>query len=435
MRRLVQIRQIGIAWIGFPGAHHTVLEHVLGTYYLSKKIVQYIGKNAQNTPIPSEDQQLLGVAILLSRIHVEPLRHVFWDIADRREDKSSDLPVTAKNLINNEGIESEVHKCLKKYWKSDTNTKIESIVNINWRKEGNNTSSSDFDYLKPLIRGSPITLNWLDNVPRDAYYSGIGSSSISSDSINIFQNSYIANDGIVLSDNAIIPVETLLISRIHQYSQLYSNEDVIVPQKMLIKAIVRYCTRANVGLSEFRNKIIRDCYSDEELILYLGNQFKMANDNVGKRIIDSIFAGQLYNPVFPVRSWLELTSAEKDQIVKLFGKKKEIIKYESQVADKLGIENSRIIIDFDRPQGEPRNTKNVFVSKNSQKINIFEMLSIFDDTTADPFDSNRKILNKIIFRNWFFGVYLDPTLKIPPNKINKVVTDILGIAIQKGETK
>ncbi|MDH7507668.1 MAG: nucleotidyltransferase, partial [Candidatus Thermoplasmatota archaeon] len=37
IQRLYNIKQLGLAHLVFPGAHHTRLEHSLGTYFISCK--------------------------------------------------------------------------------------------------------------------------------------------------------------------------------------------------------------------------------------------------------------------------------------------------------------------------------------------------------------------------------------------------------------
>jgi HD superfamily phosphohydrolase len=38
VQRLLNIKQLGFTHLVFPGAHHTRLEHSLGTYYLAYKV-------------------------------------------------------------------------------------------------------------------------------------------------------------------------------------------------------------------------------------------------------------------------------------------------------------------------------------------------------------------------------------------------------------
>ena len=42
IQRLYNIKQLGLAHLVFPGAHHTRLEHSLGTYYMASKAAEML---------------------------------------------------------------------------------------------------------------------------------------------------------------------------------------------------------------------------------------------------------------------------------------------------------------------------------------------------------------------------------------------------------
>ena len=74
IQRLYNIKQLGFAHLVFPGAHHTRLEHSLGSYYLASKVgdVLNLGK---------DERKLVSCAALLHDIGHGPFSHTFENVA------------------------------------------------------------------------------------------------------------------------------------------------------------------------------------------------------------------------------------------------------------------------------------------------------------------------------------------------------------------
>lgn len=86
VQRLRGIKQLGTAYLVYPGATHTRFDHSLGTSYLAKKIMKTIEKNG--CEIDSETKEMIAIAGLIHDVSHVPYGHTFEDerkIFDRHD--------------------------------------------------------------------------------------------------------------------------------------------------------------------------------------------------------------------------------------------------------------------------------------------------------------------------------------------------------------
>lgn len=77
VQRLRGIKQLGTAYLVYPGALHTRFDHSLGVCALSHRIVQHL--RAQGLHIAPEIEQIIGVAALLHDVTHIPFGHTLED--------------------------------------------------------------------------------------------------------------------------------------------------------------------------------------------------------------------------------------------------------------------------------------------------------------------------------------------------------------------
>jgi len=84
MQRLRGIRQLGTAYLVFPGAQHTRFEHSLGTLHLLGRMVEAINRNRELAPlerigVPDEEARILRAAALVHDVTHIPFGHNIED--------------------------------------------------------------------------------------------------------------------------------------------------------------------------------------------------------------------------------------------------------------------------------------------------------------------------------------------------------------------
>src|SRR4051812_17408435 len=64
-QRLRYVRQLGLAYLVYPGATHTRFEHALGTYHLARRTLALLEERGELEPLPLEESAVVRAAALL----------------------------------------------------------------------------------------------------------------------------------------------------------------------------------------------------------------------------------------------------------------------------------------------------------------------------------------------------------------------------------
>ena len=75
VQRLRYIRQLGHAFLVYPGATHSRFEHALGTYHLTKLALSALAERGELSQVAEEDQLAVRLAALLHDIGHYPFSH------------------------------------------------------------------------------------------------------------------------------------------------------------------------------------------------------------------------------------------------------------------------------------------------------------------------------------------------------------------------
>lgn len=224
-QRLYNIKQLGLAHLVFPGAHHTRLEHSLGAYHMAVKAAEILGLN-------NDEKELLSCAAILHDIGHGPFSHTLEsllrdslnvDHVDLTEDlifnKYSIFEPEEKKFVDSESV----FDILKKH-----GIKHKQVSDIIRGKKG------EKNYLNQLLNSS-IDVDQLDYLMRDAYYTGVSYGLI--DIERFLQTLTISNNNLAVSKKGVGVVENILMARTLMYSSVYFHKTVRIGELMLSKAI------------------------------------------------------------------------------------------------------------------------------------------------------------------------------------------------------
>jgi HD superfamily phosphohydrolase len=75
VQRLRYVRQLGHAFLVYPGATHTRFEHALGAYHLTQRALTALGERGELTRVDREARRAVGLAALLHDIGHYPFSH------------------------------------------------------------------------------------------------------------------------------------------------------------------------------------------------------------------------------------------------------------------------------------------------------------------------------------------------------------------------
>ncbi len=330
MQRLYNVKQLGLAHLVFPGAHHTRLEHSLGAYHIARNITEMI-------PLDEGEQELVMCAALLHDIGHGPFSHTLESIL--RESLNVDHVDLTEKLIK--GDYSVFHDD-----ESSIISQKESVFSILESHGIDQQLVSDMirgdvserPYLGQLLN-SVIDVDQLDYLLRDAYYTGVAYGMI--DLQRFMQTVLINGTTLAIDRKGIGVVESVLMARLLMYNSVYFHKTVRIAELMLSKAI---------ELTEYHHPFDFFKMTDAELVNWLKQQGVYQHD-----IVTRLKYRQLFKQAFK----LSLNEVNEDQRACIRALDDVAIRREKECMfeDCLDIPKGYIIIDVpskDIYQAEPR---------------------------------------------------------------------------------
>ena len=203
MQRLRYVKQLAFAYLVYPSANHTRFEHSLGTYNVTRMIMQNIGK--------TEDSELSYVGLL------------------------HDIGHAAFSHLSDFALETYLHKTHE--------TIGEEIINGSGIKDIISDSGLSFKKFMSYFRGNGIGAvvtgalgsDRIDYLSRDSYYTGVAYGAI--DSYRLINKITIFKNAPALFKQAITSAESLLIARYLMFSSVYYHHAVVIAGAMYAKAL------------------------------------------------------------------------------------------------------------------------------------------------------------------------------------------------------
>lgn len=225
LQRLYNIKQLGLAHLVFPGAHHTRLEHSLGTYHMASRSAEILN-------LEKDDKEIVISAALLHDIGHGPFSHTLEALL--RDSLNVDHVVLTEKLIFGEYEIFDIQE--KGFIKSDNVNEILDKNNVDKKKIANAIKGNikDKPFLSQLIDNA-IDVDQLDYLIRDAYYTGVAYGMIDID--RFLQTLSIHNDNLIVKRKGVGVVENILMARALMYSSIYFHKTVRIAELMLSKAI------------------------------------------------------------------------------------------------------------------------------------------------------------------------------------------------------
>jgi HD superfamily phosphohydrolase len=96
-QRLRNIRQLGLAYVVYPGATHSRFEHALGTYHLSRQTLALLCESDRSLAMEPDEQSIVRAAALLHDIGHYPFSHALEEIGQlHHEDVALPLITTGE---------------------------------------------------------------------------------------------------------------------------------------------------------------------------------------------------------------------------------------------------------------------------------------------------------------------------------------------------
>lgn len=244
-QRLRYVRQLGLAYLVYPGATHTRFEHALGAYHLCRVAIGLLREQNELRDVSEEDCTVAGLAGLLHDVGHYPFSHALEEIGATHHEE------VARSLVT-EGALADV---LRSRVAEDAPERIMALI------RGQSASP-----LQGLISGS-LDLDKIEYLKRDAHMCGVAYGEIDVDRL-INSMVLVSEHGsgrrvIGVAEKGLSALESLLFAKYQMYRNVYWHHAVRGATAMYKRIVEDACaSRAldQAGLAAF---------TDEGLLFHL----------------------------------------------------------------------------------------------------------------------------------------------------------------------
>lgn len=228
MQRLRRIKQMGFAWLVYPGAEHSRFGHALGAFHVAQRAIRQLR-------LEPELALHLKVAALLHDIGHGPFSHAWEHVFPGASHEQWGARIVRED--------PELGQCLRALAPD-----LPEVLCRFWDK----TYRPHF--ARKLV-ASQLDVDRLDYLLRDGHYSGAGYATFDLDWIlHAMQVGQVRSDEEDPTDLVIdyrrgmYAVEQYLFARSYMYAQVYHHKTVRAAEWMFIKAMERFSALTRQGM-------------------------------------------------------------------------------------------------------------------------------------------------------------------------------------------
>ena len=207
-QRLRYVRQLGLAYLVYPGASHSRFEHALGAYHLAGRALAMLEERDGSSAARRESAAVVRCAALLHDIGHYPYSHALEEIGALHHEE------VARPLITT-GAVAEV---LRAELGTDAPDRIMALIR--------GTSDSP---LQGLISGS-LDLDKIEYLKRDAFMCGVNYGDIDVDrllnSLVVVEEQGRDGPTVGISEKGLSALESLLFAKYQMYRNVYWHHAV-----------------------------------------------------------------------------------------------------------------------------------------------------------------------------------------------------------------
>ena len=310
-QRLRYVRQLGLAYLVYPGASHSRFEHALGTYHLARRTLTLVGEQDNVRALDPDACRLVRYAALLHDIGHYPFSHALEEIGAVHHEE------VARPLI----MQGAVSDILRDALGDDAPRRIMDLI------RGRSDSP-----LQGLISGS-LDLDKIEYLKRDAFMCGVNYGDIDADrlldSLTIVENPEGGEPMVGIFEKGLSALESLLFAKYQMYRNVYWHHAVrsaTAMYKRLVEGALRAGTLDAGSLASF---------TDEGLLHELG-------ERAPTTLLSAMRERRLYKRVFECPA-AELQPGIGEWIA---DDRALVVAVEDQLASELRLEPGQLLLDY-----------------------------------------------------------------------------------------
>ena len=206
-QRLRYVRQLGLAYLVYPGATHSRFEHALGTYHLARRTLDRLGA-VEGANISPDERGIVLSAALLHDIGHYPFSHALEEIGAPHHEE------VARPLL----LEGTIAEALRDAFGNSAPDEVHRLV------RGRSESP-----LQRLISGS-LDLDKIEYLKRDALMCGVPYGEIDVErlieSLRLVPDPVTSRPTIGIREKGLSALESLLFAKYQMYRNVYWHHAV-----------------------------------------------------------------------------------------------------------------------------------------------------------------------------------------------------------------
>ena len=206
-QRLRYVRQLGLAYLVYPGATHSRFEHALGTYHLARRALDRLGASTQDGT-PATERGVVLAAALLHDVGHYPFSHALEEIGAPHHEE------VARPLL----LEGGIARTLREAFGESAPEQVHALVC------GRSESP-----LQRLISGS-LDLDKIEYLKRDALMCGVPYGEIDVErlieSLRLVTDPHTGALTIGIREKGLSALESLLFAKYQMYRNVYWHHAV-----------------------------------------------------------------------------------------------------------------------------------------------------------------------------------------------------------------
>ncbi len=208
MQRLRYVRQLGYAFLVYPGATHSRFEHALGAHHVARRTITLLAERGELESVSPRERDLTAAAMLLHDVGHYPFSHALEEIGALNHESAAAPRITAGGVAD----------ALTSALGADAPARVLAMMH-----------GTDSGPLQGLVSGS-IDLDKIDYLKRDAMMCGVPYGEIDVDrlldSIVIVDDPATGRPGVGIMEKGLSALESLLFAKYQMYRNIYWHHAV-----------------------------------------------------------------------------------------------------------------------------------------------------------------------------------------------------------------
>jgi len=322
-QRLRYIKQLGFAYLPYPGATHTRFEHSLGTMH----VASLLSGSAVGLDLSEDEIEEIRIEGLLHELGVFPFSYSFMDVIEKYCPRKE---IMTERIISN----TEIHDVLTKKYNVKTIAKNSSGAFFSTNEKGSKN-------VRYWILFSIIGANAIDFLLRDSYFTGVAYGKI--DLFRLMANlEWTEDKPNVENEDLRDIIISLFFARRQMNSSVYFNWERRIADKMMCEVIESEIERGLLDLNIFTNLNEYLELDDESLWMKLEESLNnRKHAKVLRNVLKDLKSGHLFKRIQVSTNQDESWEGWKNILFSISEKKET----EKAIAMELKIQPEQVILD------------------------------------------------------------------------------------------